>query len=173
MATYTIQVFNQCCLQPFPVKSLISTLQEVHFGSLCRQYGLHPGLIQPALTHLEVISPAEKAVPYFLLRYQVEEEPPLIIFQWPTDQKSGAAWLKAASRQVDDIQIQGHLAQTCEIIGVSLNEGQLDDLGLLLAYEVARWAAFKGQGLVYGLDGTWYRLNRHRAFLPVSEKPSG
>ena len=39
--------------------------------------------------------------------------------------------------------------------------------GILLAYEVARWAANLRKGLIYGLDGTWYRLNRHQAFIPL------
>jgi hypothetical protein len=50
---------------------------------------------------------------------------------------------------------------------VELARLQSSDLGILLAYELARWISFKGTGLIYALDGVWYRLNAHKAFLPV------
>ena len=170
MPAYTIQVFNRRSLQPLPGQDLTDALQAVHFKSLCRQYGLDSSLIQSMLTQLEVISPAEGTVPYFLLKYRAENQPALVVFQYSTDQEAGTAWLQAVLQHAVRPQVRAHLAQTREMMGISLTEDQLEDLGLLLAYEVARWAAFWGQGLVYGLDGLWYRLNRHQAFIPVENE---
>ena len=53
---------------------------------------------------------------------------------------------------------------------VALQDEQLTDMGLLLAYEVARWIAHQGSGIVLGLDAAWYRLNEHQAFIPLQLK---
>jgi hypothetical protein len=63
--------------------------------------------------------------------------------------------------------IKLHLNSTNFLIEIELMEHQLSNMGLLLAYEAARWAAFKGGGIIFGLDRTWYRLNQYNAFLPL------
>ena len=62
-----------------------------------------------------------------------------------------------------------HSWSTVQLVSIELAEDQLQDLGLLLAYELARWAAVQGRGVIQALDGRWYRLNAHKAFLPVED----
>jgi hypothetical protein len=59
------------------------------------------------------------------------------------------------------------LSAAVQIVSVELDADQLQDLGLLLGYELARWAAVRGKGVMLGLDGRWYRLNAFKAFLPL------
>jgi hypothetical protein len=63
------------------------------------------------------------------------------------------------------------LAHTAQVVAVSLEADQLQDLGLLLGYELARWAAVQGQGIMRALDSRWYRLNAYKAFLPLEATP--
>jgi hypothetical protein len=64
--------------------------------------------------------------------------------------------------------VRARLMQVQAVYMIELLETQLTDMGLLLAYEFARWAAQRGSGIVLGLDGVWYRLNAHQAFIPLT-----
>jgi hypothetical protein len=63
--------------------------------------------------------------------------------------------------------IKEHLDAANFLVEIELMQHQLLNMGLLIAYEAARWAAFKGAGIIFGLDRTWYHLNQYRAFLPL------
>ena len=162
-----VQVFNQRKITPFVGDDLKRTLLGVNFHSLCDQYSLNPDEIPSMLSHLEFITGPEEAAPFALLKYQSGKGPPLVIYHRKVNHEDGASWLGEAKNSADSLGVKCRLAKTQEILAISLRPTQLADLGLLLAYEVARWAAAEGQGLVYGLDGVWYRLNRHQAFLPL------
>lgn len=165
--TYWIQVFNQRPLTPFPGNEMLSALLDVNFDSLCEQYGLNPQEISSARSHLQFLAAPEGIAPFFLLEYQPDNGSPLVIYHWNANNNAGARWLEEVLLQAGHPLVKSHLAQTQEILAISLRPSHLEDIGLLLAYEVARWAAAQGKGLVYGLDGTWYRLNQHQAFLPL------
>ncbi len=173
MQIYWIYVFNQQSLGNIAENNLIPALLEVNFDSLCRQHGLDSGMIAPALSQLEVSAVPEGITPFYVLKYQSEDQPPILIFQWDTDKQAGTDRLGDALMHVSHPRLRNHLTQTREILGVSLQSDQLDDIGLVLSYEVARWAAYNGQGLVFGLDGVWYRLNRHQAFVAIEEEAQG
>lgn len=173
MQIYWLYVFNQQPLGNIAENNLIPVLLEVNFNSLCHQYGLDSSMIAPALSQLELRAVPEGVTPFNVLKYQADDQPPILIFQWDTDKRAGADRLGDALMHVNHPRLRDHLKHTCEILGISLLADQLDDIGLVLAYEVARWAAFNGQGLVFGLDSVWYRLNRHQAFIPIKEETRG
>jgi len=170
MQDFWVQVFNQRRVDPLEEDVLLRVLFDANYTSLCAQYGLDPQGIPAALAHLELIAAPEKIAPFFLLKYRPGDQAPLVIYRWESGHETGARWLKEAEHRAQGSEVRLHLGQTREILGVALRSPQLLDMGLTLAYEIARWAAAKGEGLVYGLDGTWYRLNRHLAFLPLEKE---
>ena len=167
MQNYWVQVFNQLPLNPFPGEDLLGALLGANYDSLCHQYGLDPQEISSTRARLEFITAPNDVAPFFLLDYRSEDGAPLVIYRWDAKQRAGVLWLEEAIKQSTLPKVKSHLAQTKELLAISLHPSHLADMGLILAYEVARWAAACGKGLVYGLDGAWYRLNRHRAFLPL------
>ncbi len=167
MRTYWIQVYNQLPLADLAEQSLMVALLATNFQSLCNEYGLDQAMIEPALSDLELIAAPENVAPFFLLKYRPHGGVPLVVYRWQADGEAGEHWLREARKQARHPWIKEHLAVTHDILAVSLRTQQLKDFGLLLAYEVARWAGAEGEGLVYGLDGIWYRLNRHQAFIPI------
>ena len=171
MENYWIQVFNRQIVQPFPGEELMKALLEANFQSLSQEYGLNPALIAPALAHLELLASENGIAPYLLLNYQIRGQSPLVVYRWRVDEGAGAHILQEAKKRASRLEVQAHLTQTREILAISLRPSQLEDMGLLLAYEVARWWADRGQGVVFGLDGTWYRVNRHQAFVPLVDGP--
>ena len=173
MPTYWILVFNLEPIGDLLDRDLITALRAANFNSLCKQYGLDQGLIAPALQQLRLLSGPLRVAPFSMLTYQVGDRAPLIIYQWDTDEKAGMKRLGNTLSNLDQTRLRDRLEDTREILGITLQAEQLWDLGLVLGYEVARWAAFMGQGLIYGLDGTWYRLNRHQAFITMEDAARG
>ncbi len=164
---YLIRVFNQRPITKIVSEDIITAITTSNFHTLCEQYQLEPRLIDPALANLEIIPAPTPQSLLFLLRYRQENQCPIRIYQWDMGSQAGAERVNAALEMAEVAAFKGKLAKTSYIIAVELLQSQLQDMGLLLGYELARWAAEQGKGLIYGLDGVWYRLNRHQAFVPL------
>lgn len=167
--SYWILVFNQRTIHEIDPKMLIAALTRSNFNTLCRQYKLDLSQIKPALENLSIQLAPEGTALAFLLSYRPVGGPPTAIYHWPAGGEKGKALLAQALTDSGPGIVSGHLQICSQIIGIELSSAQLQDMGLLLGYEVARWAAEQGKGIVRGLDGIWYRLNSHLAFLPIED----
>lgn len=161
----TIYVCNLKSIDYFDPDEIRVAVTESNFHTLCSQYGLDPALIKPVKAHLEIRTTSESAVPFFTLHYKLANEPPIVVTRWREGERF--AELRHLCESSVPQSASQHLNRTQEIFTIEISHRQCRDLGLLLAYELARWAAHKGKGLVYGLDGVWYRLTPHKAFLPI------
>lgn len=165
---YRIMIFNQRQLGQFSEGSLLAAITASDYGTLCQQYGLDPALIQPSLDQLAVEFAPGGRVPYFMVRYQPGNQPPIVVTECEAGAMMGSQRLEDIIEEGAPLSARGHLSQTRFVCTVELVEAQLTNLGLLLAYELARWAAARGCGIVLGLEGAWYRLNTHQAFILLS-----
>ena len=161
-----IIVFNQKTMDFIDEKALLETVSRSNFRSLCEQYGLDTALIAPALIHLKLLKTSIQIAPFFLLKYQLEEHRPIVIYQWDCQTKEGSRILSHARQHCESDRVRQCLDATNAITLISLSESQLEDIGLLLAYEAARWFAEQGRGILCDVHGDWYYLNEHAAFLP-------
>lgn len=166
MMSYRILIFNQCPLNQFSPAELMEHLRAVHYSTLCRQYGLNPALISPAMKYFAIDGSKEVRLPYFIVRYQPKNQPPIVVSK--VDLAEVWQGLTERHQTAQPLPVHEQLVSTQEAYSLTLGEAQLRDLGLLLAYEIARWLAHRGAGLVFGLDGTWYRLNAYQAFIQVA-----
>ncbi len=165
--SYWIYIFNQHPITDINAANIKAAITASNFETLCEQYHLDKGLIEPTLSNLDLVQAPNTQPLLFLLRYDLKGAPTIPVYQWDVDSRVGADRLNSALTRVDGM-VRQKLVDTTHIIAVELHRSQLQDLGLLLGYELARWAGEQGEGLVYGLDGGWYRLNRHQAFIPLS-----
>lgn len=164
---YRIFVFNSRLMGPVTDESVLKAITGSNFDTLCAQYGLDSALIEALWTHLALTrGKMTPFSPYLLLRYGPKGLRPLLVYAYQADCPSGRLILQRALASVGHEALKKALSQARLILSIELSQEQLKDMGLLLAYEVARWAAEQGQGLVRALDGKWYRLNRHQAFIP-------
>jgi hypothetical protein len=163
---YRTLVFNQ---NPVAKQGLATALMEalrkVHFESLCQQYGLDTGLIEPALYNLSVEVSLGSTQPLFLLHYQNKDKPPIIVSEWECTEVCQRQILGDVVPAESAKFFKAFMKRVKTIYTVELERSQLTNLGLLLAYEVVRWLAAQGTGLVFGLDRAWYRLNKYHAFI--------
>lgn len=156
---FSIRVFNSIPLAPINPREILAAITESNYYTLCGQYGLSPALISPSLARLGVLAAPDSEAPFFTVVYRQDGERPLVVTvqDWDGNYSGGAP----------SPGLQVALVNAVQVVSIELAEDQLQDLGLLLGYEVARWAAVRGKGIMRALDGRWYRLNRHKAFLPV------
>lgn len=141
-------------------------LAKVSFQTLCDQYGLDCSLIDQTLANLEVVSGGD-VLPYWVVNYLPPGGRPLFVYYKGLSIKNSAQILAENPVLNSNSRLAEKLTDLSEIYRIELHASQLQDMGLLLGYEVARWIGFHGRGLVCDLHGEWYALNRHKAFIPV------
>ncbi len=168
--SFWIFVFNQKAIEKISSEGLRQAIAESHFHTLCRQYHLDAGLIPPALENLDINQAGEQTSLFFMLRYRSEGKCPIRVYRWGIEQDPDSEFMKRALGEACSTYVRDFLAKANQIIAIELLEAQLQDLGLLLGYELARWAAHQGRGIIRALDGEWYRLNRHAAFMLIEQK---
>jgi hypothetical protein len=168
MSSYWIMVFNQHALGQFSAASLLTTLKGAHFDRLCDQYGLDRSLIRPTLAHLRVEMAVFEHFPYFLVWYGPNNSPPLVVTAREASMDGRSQLLVDRVDTALPPSVRSMLMKTRFVCGIELLPKQLRDMGLVLAYELARWAAVSGSGIVLALDGSWYRMNTDQAFIPLS-----
>jgi hypothetical protein len=165
LLVYSISVFNTKQIKGIDPLEVLAAVTSSNYHTLCDQYGLDQALIEPTLLHLNVMVESQESLGYFILEYRPQGRRPIFIHLLnPSDielEKLKRLWNDAPQA------IRKKLSGIKQIVRIELEEDQLRDLGLLLGYELARWAAESGDGVVQGLDGNWYRLNQHKAFLPL------
>lgn len=162
-----ILIFNPQPLGKIDPKTLRHALLNVNFTTLCSQYGLNSSLIEPVKEYLDVVVSKNRDFPYFLVKYRGDQDRPLFVYEWRLESRKGMGIYEGISGGIDSKGVNTHLSKTNFLVEIELGQKQLSDMGRLLAYEIARWTAVKGGGVVLGLDGSWYRLNQHSAFLPL------
>ncbi|HAF48855.1 MAG TPA: hypothetical protein DCL08_06405 [Anaerolineaceae bacterium] len=165
--SFNILVFNKESLGVIDSNRLRAALTQVHFDTLCSQYGLDPSLIESARTNLDVVVSKAHKTPFFLIQYGDDKGCPLIVYESDFKSERGCYIYNELLIGNLSANIKEHLDAANFLVEIELMQHQLSNMGLLLAYETARWAAFKGAGIILGLDQTWYRLNPYRAYLPL------
>jgi len=164
----SIAIFNSIPIERFDPGEIHSAVTESNLYVLCDQYGLDSAWIETSMAYLDVQVPKLGQVPFFTLQYTPEPAVPIVVNCW-RDVERVSSFIRLFSTNAPN-DIQDHLALTREVFGIELSYLQCHDLGILFAYELTRWIAFKGEGVVRALDGEWYRLNTDKAFLPVKNR---
>lgn len=162
---YWIKVFNRADVGEYDQEILLEAIVQSNYYTLCDQYGLDKEGVEPALENLAVIQSPHEDAPFFVLKYQSEGKRPIVVYHWQVTDESGQEFVQFELDQVTSTAVREHLRLTRNIYGIALAKSQLFDMGLLLGYELARWLAERGSGLVVGLDGKWYQLNPYQAFV--------
>ena len=163
---YWITIFNQVPVGEISTSVLLTAINKSNLETLCKQYDLDPDLIEPALAHFEVIS-AATAQPIMVIKYQQGGEKPIVVYRWDAASQAGDSYLRKVMHEVSNQAVEQHLQKTQVVYGLELEQSHLADMGLLIAYEIARWLAQQGKGVILGLDNAWYHLNQHMAFIPI------
>lgn len=164
---HCIMVFNTRSIEQISKAMIMEALTGSNLYTLCNQYKLSPVMIDPALRNLAIVLTQKQIAPFFLLRYRPEGQRPLVVNRWDKTDSAGKSFLQEGLVKVSSQLVKAHLVETDQVFVIELDYSQIKDMGLVFAYEIARWAAYQGQGIVRGLDNQWYKLNCNKAFIPL------
>lgn len=88
----------------------------------------------------------------FIVTYGTQR--PVFVRRWAKPTRV-ASELEEAREHDPSAAVEKRLARTTEVIGIELGASQLSDFGIVVAYELARYLAQKGRGIICGLDHGW------------------
>jgi len=133
---------------------LLEDIRDNDFWTLAEQYDVDEDLVDPALAQLRLV-PDKSG---FELHYRAEGERPLVIHYWAAPER--------VEEEIDEVlesldgaagapRIADHMQKVQAVIGIEMGASQLTDMGVVLAYEIARWFGSHRGGLIKGDDDNW------------------
>lgn len=145
-----VSVYCKQRLSGVTAEQVQRALSDADLWTLAEDYDVSDDLVDAALPLLRV----ERVAPDHLrVHYRPADQRQVEVWRW-TDPARVAEELEELDLG-DRPRLEQALAATVEVVGIELGWGQTTDLGVVLAYEVARLFAAVGDGLVKGDDDAW------------------
>jgi hypothetical protein len=148
-------------------EDITTALEAVDIYTVAEGFGIEEeAVVEQALSRLRVEPVADDTEIRFRIRYRPSQFRPLFVHLW-TDvervrQELGeveAEYLSARSgRGVN--QVRTALSAVIEVVAVELGLGQLKDMGLVIAGQVAEYFAGVGAGPIRDTGDEWWAVRR-------------
>jgi hypothetical protein len=128
----------------------------VDYRSLAEEHELAEDELNEALEQLSVVAVSPKPLDLEIRYRRDPQSRPIVVHLW-TDPARVAEEIDEAgeSREPPD-SVLPYLSACREVVGIELGFGQLQDMGLVLASELARYLAQKGDGVFVDDEHEWY-----------------
>ena len=127
----------------------------VDYWTLAEDYGIDDTAVVDAALNLLRVQPNGEGLDCEL-RYQAEDDArPVVVHVWDEPGRVAEELEEAKDGRDPPAGIMERLGKTKVIVGIELGFSQLEDMGVVLAYEVARWLAQRGDGLIVDDDNAW------------------
>lgn len=135
---------------------LCSGIRDNDYWTLAEQYEVDEDLVDPALELLRI----EPDGNGFQLHYRPAGDRPLAIHLWKSPDRVKEE-IAEVLESIEDVhseiaaRIQEHMREVQVVIGIEMGYSQLEDMGIVFAYEIARWFGQNYSGLIKGDDDNW------------------
>lgn len=131
-------------------------LAGVDYWTLADDWDLDEPLVAEARRHLHLDKASDAELDYEL-RFQADPDArPLVLHAWTEPHRVAEEIREAIEEREAPEALHGHLRRCVEVIGVELGWSQVNGMGMVLAYEIARYLAEEGEGLVGDDNGGWF-----------------
>lgn len=117
--------------------------------TLAEGYDVDEALVKPALRALTISKDLE--VGY-------GDQRPIVMHVWTSAERVAEELEEMREVRSPPASLVTRLAQTKEIVGIELGFSQLETMGVVFAYELARYLAQKGDGVIVDDDDRWQRI---------------
>ncbi|MDP1918001.1 MAG: hypothetical protein Q8L14_17285 [Myxococcales bacterium] len=117
--------------------------------TLAEGYDVDEALVKPALRALAISKDLE-------LSYG--EARPVVMHVWSSADRVAEELHEMHEVRAPPVSLHARLAETKEIVGLELGFSQLESMGIVLAFELARYLAQKGDGVLVDDDDRWQRV---------------
>ncbi len=151
------------CTQPIDEVTpdqLASGIRDNDYWTLAEHYDVDDDLVNPALAQLRI----DRDSNGFQLLYRPRGERQLAIHCWTAPDRvkeeieEVLGLLDGDSSEIAT-RIQEHMKNVQSVIGIELGFSQLEDMGVVFAYEIARWFSEHHGGLIKGDDDNWSMID--------------
>lgn len=163
-----ISVYCTHSLAQVTPAALDAALAQADFWTLAESYAIDEAQVKPALACLKIESEPAAEFQHYNAIYREPTQRPVSITRW-----TGAAVVEQLAELHATLTAQGngdiiqHLEQVIEIVNIELGYNQLTDMGILIAYEIARFLAMLGNGLIQDVSDSWWRIGKKGTFVHI------
>jgi hypothetical protein len=160
-------------------EDITAALDAVDFYTVSEGFGIEDeAVVEQALSLLRVEPVADSPEIRFRIRYRPSQFRPLFVHLWTDVERVRqelteveAEYLSGRSgRGVN--QVRKELSAVVEVVAVELGMGQLEDMGLVIAGQIAEYFAGLGTGPIRDTGDEWWAVKRGvpRLLLGRAEK---
>lgn len=167
---YWVTIFCKKSLPQIDTTELLSKITTADFTTLAEGNEMDEDLVDKQIETLRFepsFSPD-----FFMSDIHYGEEDsrrPLILHHWSEPEdiaevlEEKEEWLDKQTPETATA-IKEHFQEVVEIIAIELGFGQLEDAGILIADEIARYLAVVGDGIIEDGDNYWSTFGEYDAF---------
>ena len=134
------------------------------FWTLAEDYGIDESLVDSALANFRL----ENDGSGFNLHYGQHGDRPLTVHYWTNPNRVAEEGQEVVEQLgADDdrsAKIKTHLQDAKAVVGIEMGFSQLEDMGIVLAYEIARWFGRNRGGMIKDDDDNWSVIDDHGGF---------
>jgi hypothetical protein len=138
----------------------------VDWFTLAETFGIEEDeVVERAVAALKVVPTAGAFGEWFEVRYRPAKARPLVVYLWSDPARVREELTEAAENYLDDRQVRGVsqvravLTGVTEVAAIELGGGQLEDMGLVIAGQVAEYLAGAG-GVIRDTGDEWWVVRR-------------
>jgi len=133
----------------------------VDYWTLAEHFGIEDeAVVDAALDVLRVRDASATGLDQLELSYRPDADArPIVVHCWTEPERVAEELEEAQEGRSPPPEALPRLRATKEIVGIELGFSQLEDMGIVLAYELARWLVQKGKGLVVDDDDCWMTVD--------------
>lgn len=140
----------------------------VDYRTLAEDYGIDESLIENCSIAISVKEPPDASHAWYSVSFSSIGSDPVTIYRWMQPERVSEEVSEMLERLgADDGELASRLKHTREVVGIELTSSQLADMGVVVAFEIARYIAQRGSGVVID-DADHAMCVRDGEFVPIS-----
>jgi hypothetical protein len=140
---------------------------RVDWYTLAEGFGIEDeAAVERAASALRVEPTAGSLGEWFAVRYRPAKSRPLVAYLWSEPARVREELAEAAENYLDGrrgrgvSQVRAALASVVEVVAIELGGSQLEDMGLVIAGQVAEYLAAVGGGVIRDTGDEWWAVRR-------------
>ena len=130
----------------------------VDYEALAEEYELDEDDLNEALEQLSVVAVSRESLDVELRYRRDPTARPVIVHLWTNPERVAEELEETHDIREPPDGALPYLSACREIVGIELGYSQLEDMGLVLACELARYLAQKGDGIFVDDNNEWYAV---------------
>jgi hypothetical protein len=124
----------------------------VDYDTLAESYDVDEDLVGDAVSQLAVHQVGEDPLD---LEVRYGSDRPIVVHRWREPARVAEELAEAEEVRSPPGSVLERLRQSREVIGLELGFSQLEDMGIVFGFEIARYVAQRGDGIIVDDDDQW------------------